>query len=398
VRKVSLWSGLLASMALVAADGCKSTAPTAPPAASASAVNGSGTRSDLIAGSDPISLNTKSPPPGPDLYVSTARVYEGTQNTEAAKAQYDRALQIDPAFLPALLGYAHLLDTQKEFAAADKYYQKAVKKHPEVAAIYNDWGMSQQRRGRLDESAKLLTKATQLQPEKQLYRNNLAMVLVVMHRPEEAYRQLAAIEAPAVAHYNLATLLHRAGNDQMAAYHFAEASKDDPKWAQARQWAERLGAVGAPVSTNAVAVAGDVHVPPPDPRPDPAAAPYFVASRAPIVDQANAPPAPTMTPPPLPTPVMPQPVNGPAAYGPSAYGPAVNGATVVSPAACDGLPAFAGIEPGPVVTPTSGIAYPTQNPPRGAPPISGAAEPPSPEGMPPLPPNGLGLAPLPPVR
>jgi Tfp pilus assembly protein PilF len=345
----------------------------------------------MIAGSDPTSLNTKSPPPGPDLYVSTARVYEGTQNTEAAKAQYERALKIDPAYLPALLGYAHLLDTQKEFTDADKYYEKAAKKHPEVAAIYNDWGMSQQRRGRLDESARLLTKATQLQPNKALYRNNLAMVLVVMHRPEEAYRQLAAIETPAVAHFNLGALLHRAGDDQTAAFHFARASIEDPTWAQARQWADRLGGVGAAPVTNALAVSGNVHVPPPDPQPDPAAAPYRMAARAPIVDQANAPLPPTSALPPLPAPAPQSEIGGSTA---SAAG--FNGATIVTPPMADALPAFAGVEPGPV-TPTSGIAYPTQSGPPSPSSTKGAAEPVI-EAMPPLPPNGLDLAPLPPVR
>jgi len=376
----------MASVALLAANGCKSTTPTAPGAAS-NAVNGSGTRSDMIAGSDPTSLNTKSPPPGPDLYVSTARVYEGTQNTEAAKEQYDRALHIDPAYLPALLGYAHLLDTQKEFVEADKYYQKAVKKHPEVAAIYNDWGMSQQRRGKLEESAKLLTKATQLQPDKQLYRNNLAMVLVVMHKPEEAYKQLVAIEAPPVAHFNLAALLHRAGDDHLAAFHFAQASKEDPTWAQARQWADRLGGIDAPSANNALAVTGP-HVPPPDPKPDPAAAPYMMASRAPIVDQANGPPVPSMTPPPLPTPTM----------QPLAAESGVNGATVVTPPAADCLPVYAGVDLAPVVTPASGITYPVQNSPADAPLSSGGTESSPSEGLPPLPPSGLGLVPLPPVR
>ena len=384
----------MASTALLAATGCKSMSPTTPAAPTSTALNGSGTRSGMIAGNDPTSLNTRSPPPGPDLYVSTARIYEGTQNVDAAKVQYDKALQIDSSYLPALLGYAHLLDTQKEFADADKYYQKAVKQHPAVAAIYNDWGMSQQRRGRFDESAKLLTKATQLQPDKQLYRNNLAMVLVVMHRPEEAYRQLVAIEAPAVAHFNLAALLHRAGDDQAAAFHFAQASKEDPNWAQAREWAGRLGAPGAAGAASGVAIANDARVAPPEPRPDPASVPIMVASRAPIVDEANVPFAPMMNPPPLPTPVAQEPAGGPG----------INRATVVSPPAADGLPANAGIDPGPVVLPASGFAYPPAAMPAksgvaGTPsPESRSSEPPSPEPLPPLPPNDLGVTPLPPVR
>jgi len=423
VRKVSLWWGIVASTALVAAQGCKTTTSSAPPVAN-NPVNGSGTRSAMVAtGDDPTSLNTKTPPPGPDLYVSTARVYEGTQNFEAAQGQYERALKIDPKYLPALLGYARLLDTQKQFNEADKFYQKAVKLHPEVAAVYNDWGMSQQRRGNLQESAKLLTKATQLQPDKALYRNNLAMVLVVLNRPQEAYRQLAAIESPSVAHFNLGALLHRAGDERAAAFQFAEASKADPSWDQARQWAERLGGAGVP-ATSAIAQTSQPQVPPPDPRPDPvataaaipAAAPAMVAQRAEIVDQAFAPlpptaPSPTSPSPtsqaiasqPLPQPAPP-PTNDAASYYAASSDAPANRATIVNPAASDGLPAFAGVAPGPAITPPSAISYPAQYALAGSP-AAGSAGSPEPlaiEPMPPLPPgetsSGTGLAPLPPVR
>jgi Tfp pilus assembly protein PilF len=394
-------------MALLAANGCKSTSSNAPTAANNNPVNGSGTRSALVsAGNDPTSLNTKTPPPGPDLYVSTARVYEGTQNIEAAKAQYERALKIDPAYLPALLGYAHLLDTQKEFTEADTYYKLAVKKHPEVAAVFNDWGMSQQRRGHLEESAKLLTKATRLQPEKALYRNNLAMVLVVTHRPQEAYRQLAAIEAPPVAHFNVAALLHRAGDDHLAAYHFAEASKEDPKWEQAREWAERLGGPAAPVANNAIVVSSGPRLPPPDPQPDPAAGQYLVAQRTPIVNQANAPsPGPAQpympTQPPVPSP---EPAISPSpSYSAIDNGSAQNGAIIVNPTAAESSPAYGAVTPGPV-TPTSGISYPAQYT-SASPAVNGPPTGESIEAMPPLPPSAApagesqrGLVPLPPVR
>ena len=137
------------------------------------------------------------------LRLDRPRLRRRRKTSVAAKDQYDRALQIDPAYFPALLGYAHLLDTEKEFAEADKYYQtprRSILKWQRSITI-GACRSSAVEVGRIGEA---VDESHAVQPEKQLYRNNLAMVLVVMHKPEEAYRQLVAIEAPAVAHFNLA--------------------------------------------------------------------------------------------------------------------------------------------------------------------------------------------------
>ena len=59
------------------------------------------------------------------------------------------------------------------------------------------------------------------------------------HQPRgfaRALRQKAA-NGPAVANYNLAALLHRQGNDEAAAQHFAAAVQADPSFTAARVWA-----------------------------------------------------------------------------------------------------------------------------------------------------------------
>ena len=194
----------------------------------------------LASTTDPTSLAAKPPKPGPDLYVATARVYEKNGDASAAAVQYQKALDADPNNLPALLGFAALHDGQQEYGDADKLYQEAIKRHPKDAAVFNDRGLSYQRRGHLDEAARSLAKAIELQPDKPLYRNNMATLLVAMHRPNEALDQLTAVHGPAVAHYNLAILLHRKGNDQEAQYHFAQAAQIDPSMRAAREWADRL--------------------------------------------------------------------------------------------------------------------------------------------------------------
>ena len=114
-------------------------------------------------------------------------------------------------------------------------------KYPEEAGVYNDLGLCYQRRGMLDESVAMLRKATQLQPERPLYHNNLATVLVDAERNDEALAQLLAVNPPAVAHYNLGCLLHRKGNDPLAADHFQQALVDDPTMRAAQQWLAKLG-------------------------------------------------------------------------------------------------------------------------------------------------------------
>ncbi|HEV3417574.1 MAG TPA: tetratricopeptide repeat protein, partial [Pirellulales bacterium] len=70
-------------------------------------------------------MSSKPPKPGPDLYVATARIYEKSGDKDSAAGQYQKALQIDPSNLPALLGYAQLHDSQREYSEADKLYQEA---------------------------------------------------------------------------------------------------------------------------------------------------------------------------------------------------------------------------------------------------------------------------------
>jgi tetratricopeptide (TPR) repeat protein len=208
----------------------------------------------LFAPDDPTSLASKTPKPGADLYVATARLYEKNGDLNAAELQYQKALSADAGNLPALLAYAHLEDNRRQFSDADRLYKEAIKQHPKEASVFNDRGLSYQSRGKFDDAAKMFAKAIELQPEKPLYRNNMATVLVEMHRPEEAFSQLSAVHSPAVAHYNLATLLHRKGNDQDAQFHFALASTLDSSLVAAHDWATRLGPPAnrsAPLMANA---------------------------------------------------------------------------------------------------------------------------------------------------
>lgn len=187
---------------------------------------------------DQLSLNKK-PRSGSDLYLHTAKVYEQSNNFEAAKSQYEKALETEPKNYDVLLSYAHMHDRAGKFDEAAKIYQRAIAAQPKQPTAYNDLGLCLARVNRYDEAVKNLNKAIEMQPQKALYRNNLATVLVQQNKLTEAVTQLSAVNPPAVAHYNVAYLLQRRGDMNAATQHMTTAAQLDPSFVAARQWLQQ---------------------------------------------------------------------------------------------------------------------------------------------------------------
>jgi len=252
-------SGLWLATALALASGCV-TVPAKEAGYNAgstnSALNPNGTslsrfwkrQSDKLTASNkrpaPNRINTD--PPNAEFYLTMAVAQEQAGNEARADEFYQKAMSSDSKSLATLTGYAHFEDRRRHLVAATKLYKRAISRFPEEASIYNDLALCYQRRGMLDESISTLRKATMLQPEKQLYRNNLAIVLVDAERTDEALTQLLAANPPGVAHYNLACLLHRKGNDALATDHFQQALVHDPTLQAAEQWLAKIGSPVAP--------------------------------------------------------------------------------------------------------------------------------------------------------
>jgi Tfp pilus assembly protein PilF len=200
-----------------------------------------------VARPDAISLSKPSEPDA-NLCVKLAALAERSGNVPGAEKQYQRALQLDPHHVDALLGYARLHDTQKRFDHAMRLYQDAARKHPQNATIRNDLGLCLARQRNLDGAIAELTRAVQLQPDKVLYRNNLSTVLVQRGLVEEAFKHLAHVHPPAAAHYNLGFLLRQQGNEPAAREQFARAVQIDPNFAPAREYLAELSPPGSVVA------------------------------------------------------------------------------------------------------------------------------------------------------
>jgi tetratricopeptide (TPR) repeat protein len=111
---------------------------------------------------------------------------------------------------------------------AENLYRQAVTANPNHAGALNDLGLCLARQGKLDESIQVIEKATTIQPEKSLYRNNAATVLVEMRQDQRALAHLASAHGPALANYNMGQLLVQRGRSEDAAGYFTAALQIDP--------------------------------------------------------------------------------------------------------------------------------------------------------------------------
>lgn len=185
---------------------------------------------------NPTSMFNDTGDPDADFYVAFARNEVAKKNFPGAIKQYELALAKDPSHQAALLGMAHIFDSQGNLNKAMVYYRQAVKAHPQDATGHNDLGLCYARQNRLQEAAQSLERAVQLEPNNPRYRNNIAKVLVEMGYPEPAFAHLAEAHGEAVAHYNVGCLLYERGDREGALEHFATAYEMDRTMAAAYEW------------------------------------------------------------------------------------------------------------------------------------------------------------------
>jgi Tfp pilus assembly protein PilF len=159
---------------------------------------------------------------------------------EESAQKYQQALELDPNHFNGLIGYARLCDRQNDYDRAVSLYRKAIAVDDSDGRAWNDLGLCHARHEKLDKSWQALQQAVQRAPQRTLYRNNIASVLLQLNRHEEAVEHLLAVHEPAVAYYNAAYLVHQRGDRQAARYYLAAALEQDPQCAPARQLLAQL--------------------------------------------------------------------------------------------------------------------------------------------------------------
>ena len=190
---------------------------------------------------DATSLSSKPGKLDADIYLRAAHFAEQAGNYIDAEAKYQQALKVEPKNVDAILGLARLHNQQENSQQAIATYQQAIKLHPKNAKVYNDFGLCYGQRREFAPAQQMLQKAVELEPGKTNYRMNLAVVLVDMGRPADAFQCIAAVQPPGVAHYNLACLFEERGQHDQAADQLHQALAKDPSLTPARELLAQLG-------------------------------------------------------------------------------------------------------------------------------------------------------------
>jgi len=246
---------------------------------------------------DKLSLETPIAPATPQYYIAVAQMAERQNHPAQARTQLQQALAKWPRDVDLLRAAARLEDRQNNLPTAEMLYRRAVAANSQHAGAHNDLGLCLARQGKFNEAVQSIEQAINIQPDKALYRNNAATVLVEMRQDQRALAHLSAVHSPADANFNIGQLLVDRGRPHEAYTYFQHALELDPSMQAAQDAIARLN--GVPVTNSQFAV-------------EPAVAPQVVA---PSYGPQLAPQ---------------QPVAEPT-FPATARGPAINSSTYVQP-------------------------------------------------------------------
>ncbi len=189
---------------------------------------------------DPTSLANMPTNLGPEIWVTQGQHFETRGNFAKALDNYTKALEVEPTNEAALLSLARLYARQDQHLQAAEFFNKAIAVKPQ-AGIYNELASVYQKQGKVTEAQASVQRAIQLDPSNARYRNNLAGMLVVGGRSDEAIKQLEQVFPPAVANYNVAFLHFKNQNIAAAQQHLQVALQADPNLKEARELMARIG-------------------------------------------------------------------------------------------------------------------------------------------------------------
>ena len=103
-------------------------------------------------------------------HENLAGAYNGMNETEKARAQYAKAIELNPEFIPAIsnLGASYLFTSPKDFAKAQEFMEKVVEMIPESSRAHIDLGDCYRAQNNLEKALTSYIKAGELDPNDQV--------------------------------------------------------------------------------------------------------------------------------------------------------------------------------------------------------------------------------------
>lgn len=173
-----------------------------------------------------------------EFYYELAEAYWKAGNAERAFENHERALRLNPRFLPALRSYGMELSASSRPEKGEEVLKRALELDPADARTLHDLGLNYASRQKRELAIEMFRRALTSDPESPETQNALAAELYASGDrtgAKAAFRE--AIRAKpdyTMAHANLAILLAYEGENAGAERHFRKAVLLDPRYAKAR--------------------------------------------------------------------------------------------------------------------------------------------------------------------
>ena len=139
-----------------------------------------------------LDLLAQKQPNNPDVYIARANYYSATNNTTAALADMQKALQLDPRRSESYLNLALLQLHGQQWDAAEGNFKKAVELNPKSTNALVSLGNFYQTRGRFPEAEQVFRRAIDAAADDPNPRLSLAALYMAENKPgpaEEFLRQ-----------------------------------------------------------------------------------------------------------------------------------------------------------------------------------------------------------------
>lgn len=196
-------------------------------------------RSMMIPGSDMGDVNRE--PKHPEhVHVAYARWQEQQKQLPQARESYQKALEIDPKSIDALLGISRLEQLAGRHAEAEKQLQRAQKLRPKDPLVHAAWGEFYATQQQWGPAVKKYRDAIELAPDEPLYKHQLAVILGKSGDWDGALSAFKTIVTPGEAHYNIGYLQHQQGLLVEAEGHLQQAVQAKPDLALAAALLARI--------------------------------------------------------------------------------------------------------------------------------------------------------------
>ncbi len=167
------------------------------------------------------------------VHLAYGRWQEQQKQLPQARESYQKALDLDPKSIDALLGLSRLEQLAGRNTDAEKHLQRAQKLRPKDPLVHAAWAEYYAAQQQWGPAVKKYRDAIELAPDEALFKHQLAVILGKSGDWDGAYSTFETIVTAGEAHYNVGYLLHQQGQLVEAERHLRMAVEVKPDLALA---------------------------------------------------------------------------------------------------------------------------------------------------------------------